>query len=153
MSSHHEIHVGTENSEMKQSTRKGAAGAGAKSADVVAEMADEAVMQALGAADGVDDGAETLASRHAGYNLDSILRIPVSIQVVLGSATMPVASLMKLGRGAVVPLDHRVGEPVDVVVNGRVVARGEVVVVEDDNSRFGVSLTEIVGADGSGAGF
>ena len=81
----------------------------------------------------------------SGRNLDSILRIPVTIQVVLGSATMPVANLMKLGRGAIVPLDHRVGEPVDVVVNGRIIARGEVVVVEDDNSRFGISLTEIVG--------
>jgi len=78
-------------------------------------------------------------------NMDAILRIPVTVQVVLGSATIPVANLMKLGRGAVVPLDHRVGEPVDVVVNGRIVARGEVVVVEEDNSRFGVSLTEIVG--------
>jgi flagellar motor switch protein FliN/FliY len=85
----------------------------------------------------------------SGRNLDSILRIPVLIQVVLGSATMPVANLMKLGRGAIVPLDHRVGEPVDVVVNGRVIARGEVVVVEDDNSRFGVSLTEIVGPPAS----
>ncbi len=54
-----------------------------------------------------------------GRNLDSILRIPVLVQVVLGSATMPVANLMKLGRGAIVPLDHRVGEPVDVMVNGR----------------------------------
>lgn len=88
-----------------------------------------------------------------GRNLDSILRIPVLIQVVLGSATMPVANLMKLGRGAIVPLDHRVGEPVDVTVNGRVVARGEIVVVEEDNSRFGVSLTEIVGpADAGQAG-
>jgi flagellar motor switch protein FliN/FliY len=77
-------------------------------------------------------------------NLDTILRIPVVVQVVLGAATMPVSSLLKLGRGAVIPLDHRVGEPVDVVVNGRIVARGEVVVVEDDNSRFGVSLTEII---------
>jgi flagellar motor switch protein FliN/FliY len=84
-----------------------------------------------------------------GRNLDSILRIPVLMQVVLGSASMPVANLMKLGRGAIVPLDHRVGEPVDVVVNGRIIARGEVVVVEDDNSRFGVSLTEIVGPPGS----
>lgn len=78
-------------------------------------------------------------------NLEAVMRIPVTIQVVLGSATMQVANLMKLRRGAVVPLDHRVGEPVDVVVNGRIVARGEVVIVEDDNSRFGVSLTEIVG--------
>ncbi len=82
-------------------------------------------------------------------NVESIMRIPVLLQVVLGSATMPVANLMKLGRGAIVPLDHRVGEPVDIVVNGRVIARGEVVVVEDDNSRFGVSLTEIIGPPGS----
>ena len=61
---------------------------------------------------------------------------------------MPVSNLLKLGRGAVIPLDHRVGEPVDVVVNGRIVARGEVVVVEDDTSRFGISLTEIVGHAG-----
>lgn len=138
---------------MKQTTKSGARVTSVKSADVVAEMADEAVREALAGTESAIDDAETLAGKHSGYNLDSIMRIPVSIQVVLGSATMPVASLMKLGRGAVVPLDHRVGEPVDVVVNGRVVARGEVVVVEDDNSRFGVSLTEIVGAQGSGAGF
>jgi flagellar motor switch protein FliN/FliY len=82
-------------------------------------------------------------------NLDAVLRIPVTIQVVLGSAVMPVANLMKLRRGAAIPLDHRVGEPVDVVVNGRTVARGEVVVVEDDTSRFGISLTEIVGTSAS----
>ena len=84
-------------------------------------------------------------------NLDPILRIPVTVQVLLGSATMPVADLMKLGRGAVIPLDHRVGEPVEVVVNGRIVARGAVVVVEDENSRFGVSLTEIVGGSAADA--
>jgi len=80
---------------------------------------------------------------HAG-NYDTILKIPVTVQVVLGSTSMPVASLMKLGRGAVVALDQRIGEPVNVMVNGRVVARGEVVVVDEDSSRFGVSLTEIV---------
>lgn len=95
---------------------------------------------------GAGAAAETFGT---GRNLDSVLRIPVTLQVVLGSATMPVSNLMKLGRGAIVPLDHRVGEPVEVVVNGRVIARGEVVVVEDDNSRFGVSLTEIVGPAGS----
>jgi flagellar motor switch protein FliN/FliY len=77
-------------------------------------------------------------------NYDTILKIPVTVQVVLGSTSMPVAALMKLGRGAVISLDQRVGEPVNVVVNGRVVARGEVVVVDEDSSRFGVSLTEIV---------
>ncbi|MGU3496905.1 flagellar motor switch protein FliN [Xanthobacteraceae bacterium A53D] len=89
---------------------------------------------------------ETIGS---GRGLESVMRIPVLLQVVLGSASMPVANLMKLGRGAIVPLDHRVGEPVDVVVNGRIIARGEVMVVEDDNQRFGVTLTEIVGPAGS----
>jgi flagellar motor switch protein FliN len=88
---------------------------------------------------------ENLAAPSSGRNLDTILRIPVSVQVVLGSAMMPVANLLKLGRGAVIPLDHRVGELVDIIVNGRVIARGEIVVVEDDNSRLGVSLTEIAG--------
>lgn len=78
-------------------------------------------------------------------NLDMVMRIPVTVKIVLGSATMPVASLVKLGRGAVIPLDRRVGEPVDVVVNGRVVARGEVVVVDEATSRFGITLTEVVG--------
>jgi flagellar motor switch protein FliN/FliY len=80
-----------------------------------------------------------------GRNLDLVMRIPVSVQVVLGSAVMTVANLMKLSRGSVVKLDHRVGEPVDILVNGHIVARGEVVVVEEETSRLGVSLTEIVG--------
>lgn len=93
-----------------------------------------------------DAGLDAELQKH-----DSILRIPVTVQVVLGSARMPVAHLMKLGRGAVVALDQRVGEPVNVVVNGRIVARGEVVVVDEDNSRFGVSLTEIVGSSDADA--
>jgi flagellar motor switch protein FliN len=75
--------------------------------------------------------------------IDSILRIPVTMQVVVGSATIPVSNLLKLGRGAIIPLDRRVGDPVDVMVNGRLIARGEVVVVEEDATRFGVALTEI----------
>ena len=75
----------------------------------------------------------------------AILDIPLSVQVVLGGTSMPVASLMKLGRGAVIPLDHRVGQPVDIVVNGRVIARGDMTVRAEDEARLGVSLTEIVG--------
>ena len=77
-------------------------------------------------------------------NLDTILAIPVTVPVVLGTTTMPVARLMKLGRGAIISLDQKVGDSVNVLVNGRVVARGEVVVVDETSSRFGVSLTEIV---------
>lgn len=107
------------------------------------EQADVAMMEPQAAAE--PEAAEVPAPVDDPLNLEAVMRIPVTIQVVLGSASMQVANLMKLRRGAVVPLDHRVGEPVDVVVNGRIVARGEVVIVEDDNSRFGVSLTEIVG--------
>jgi flagellar motor switch protein FliN/FliY len=92
-------------------------------------------------------------ARHAGEgtpaaaarNLEMVMRIPVTVKIVLGSATMPVANLMRLGRGAVIALDRRVGEPVDMVVNGRVVARGEVVVVDEATSRFGIKLTDVVG--------
>ena len=77
-------------------------------------------------------------------NLNTILSIPVTVQVVLGSTSLPVAGLMKLARGAIVSLDQRVGDPVDVVVNGTVVARGEIVVVDETTQRFGVALQEVV---------
>ncbi|HEX7076642.1 MAG TPA: flagellar motor switch protein FliN [Hyphomicrobiaceae bacterium] len=85
----------------------------------------------------------------SGNNIDMVMRIPVSVQVVLGAARMSVSGLVKLGRGAVIPLDRRVGEPVDVMVNGRLIARGEVVVMDEGSSRFGISLTEIVTGPGS----
>jgi flagellar motor switch protein FliN len=84
----------------------------------------------------------------AAPNLNTILSIPITVQVILGSTSMPVASLMKLARGAVISLDQRVGDPVDVVVNGKVVARGEIVVVDEVSQRFGVSLVEIVASAG-----
>ncbi|WP_102958739.1 flagellar motor switch protein FliN [Mangrovicella endophytica] len=77
-------------------------------------------------------------------DLSIIMDIPVTMQVVLGSAVMSVGELVKLGRGAVVKLDSKVGEPVDITVNGRIVARGEIVVLENEESRFGITLTEIV---------
>jgi flagellar motor switch protein FliN len=81
-------------------------------------------------------------------NLSAILSIPVTVQVVLGSTSLPVSGLMKLARGAIVSLDQRVGDPVDVVVNGTVIARGEIVVVDDASQRFGVSLLEVVAGGG-----
>jgi flagellar motor switch protein FliN len=82
-----------------------------------------------------------------GGNLDVIMKIPVCVKVVLGATSMPVSALLKLGRGAVIPLDRKVGDPVEVVVNDHVVARGEVVVINEDGSRFGISLTEIAGTE------
>jgi flagellar motor switch protein FliN/FliY len=95
---------------------------------------------------GASHAAENAEGSADGLKLDSVMRIPVTVQIVLGSTTMPISELMKLSRGAIVALDARVGEPVDVVVNGRVVARGELVVLDDDDTRFGISLTEVVGA-------
>lgn len=73
--------------------------------------------------------------------LDAVYAVPVEVSAVLGKATMPVSSLLKLGRGAVVELDRKVGEAIDIYVNNRLVARGEVVVVED---RLGITMTEII---------
>lgn len=77
-------------------------------------------------------------------SLETVYDIPVQVSVVLGKTTMQVNQLLKLGRGAVIELDRKVGEPVDVFVNNRLVARGEVVVVED---RIGVTMTEIIKAE------
>src|SRR3546814_527811 len=78
--------------------------------------------------------------------LEAIYDIPVQISAVLGKTTMQVNQLLKLGRGAVVELDRKVGEAIDIYVNNRPVARGEVVVVED---RLGVTMTEIIKSDRS----
>jgi flagellar motor switch protein FliN len=76
--------------------------------------------------------------------LEAVYEIPVQVSVVLGRTSMPVNQLLKLGRGAVIELDRKVGEPIDVYVNNRLIARGEVVVVED---RVGVTMTEIIKPD------
>jgi flagellar motor switch protein FliN/FliY len=74
-------------------------------------------------------------------DLEAVYGIPVEVSAVLGKATMQVSSLLKLGRGAVIELDRKVGEAIDIYVNNRLVARGEVVVVED---RLGITMTEII---------
>jgi flagellar motor switch protein FliN len=76
--------------------------------------------------------------------LEAVYDIPVQVSAVLGKATMQVSQLLKLGRGAVVELDRKVGEAIDIYVNNRLVARGEVVVVDE---RLGVTMTEIVKVD------
>ena len=78
-----------------------------------------------------------------GMNSALIMNIPVEVQIVLGSTEMPVSDLMALQKGSTVALNRRIGEPVDVVVNGRRIARGEITVLDNDPSRFGIRLTEI----------
>ncbi len=81
-------------------------------------------------------------------DLEAVYDIPVTVSAVLGRTTMQVSQLLKLGRGAVVELDRKLGEAIDVYVNNRLVARGEVVMVDDN--RLGITMTEIVKADRGG---
>jgi flagellar motor switch protein FliN len=89
-------------------------------------------------------GSENGSPRGA-RDLEAVYDIPVTVSAVLGKATMQVSQLLKLGRGAVVELDRKLGEAIDIYVNNRLVARGEVVMVDD--SRLGVTMTEIVKTD------
>ena len=76
-------------------------------------------------------------------NSSLIMDIPVEVQIVLGTTEMAVSELMGLQKGSTVALNRRIGEPVDVVVNGRRIARGEITVLDNDPSRFGIKLTEV----------
>jgi flagellar motor switch protein FliN/FliY len=76
---------------------------------------------------------------------EAILRIPVAVRIILGGTRMPVSKLMSLNRGSIIPLDRKVGDLVDIVVNDRTVARGEVVVLDEDAERFAVAVREVVG--------
>lgn len=91
-----------------------------------------------GSVDGIERSAADLAA---------VYDVPVNIQAVLGRANMEVASLLRLSRGSVIELDRKVGEAIDIYVNNRLVARGEVVVVDE---RLGVTMTEII-KDGDSA--
>ncbi len=74
-------------------------------------------------------------------NLDLLLNVALGVRAELGRCTMRVSEVLELGRGSVVALDRLAGDPIDVLVNDRLVARGEVVAVED---RFGVRITEVI---------
>jgi flagellar motor switch protein FliN/FliY len=87
------------------------------------------------------------ATVRSARDLEAVYDIPVTVNAVLGKATMQVSQLLKLGRGAVVELDRKLGEAIDIYVNNRLVARGEVVMVDDN--KLGVTMTEIVKADRS----
>jgi flagellar motor switch protein FliN/FliY len=95
------------------------------------------IMPSVSEAGGMDD-AHVEADNSA-----MIAGLPVMMKVVLGSAKMPVATLAKLAKGSVVKLDKMVGDPVDILVNGHLIARGEVVVLNEGASRFGVVLTQV----------
>ncbi|WP_291385554.1 MULTISPECIES: flagellar motor switch protein FliN [unclassified Devosia] len=88
------------------------------------------------------DGPEQVVERSAS-DLEAVFDVPVRISVVLGRTRIPVSNLLKMDVGTVVELDRQVGEAVEIFVNERLVARGEIVLVEN---RLGVTMTEIVKA-------
>jgi flagellar motor switch protein FliN/FliY len=89
---------------------------------------------------------EAMPKRSAA-DLEAVFDVPVTVSAVLGKSGMEVSQLLKLGKGTIVELDRKVGEAIDIYVNDRLVARGEVVLVED---RLGITMTEII-KSGSGS--
>jgi flagellar motor switch protein FliN/FliY len=109
-------------------------------------MADEPLaLEELGSADLASD-LPVEAEDKVATDLAPVFDVPVNISAVLGKANLTVAQLLKLAQGSVLELDRKVGEAIDIYVNNRLVARGEVVIVDD---RLGVTMTEII-KDGDG---
>lgn len=97
------------------------------------------------------DGSATVAAppedeggTHSAADLEAVFDVPVRVSAILGRARMEVSQLLKLGEGSVIELDRKVGEAIDIYVNNRLVARGEVVLVEN---KLGITMTEIIKAD------
>lgn len=88
-----------------------------------------------------DELAEPADRKEAGIDLQAIREIPVTVSTELGRTSMPIARLLDLGQGSVIGLDRPAGEPLDVLVNGCLIAHGEVVVVDD---KFGIRLTDVL---------
>ena len=89
----------------------------------------------------INEAASEAAPKRSAQDLEAVFDVPVTVSAVLGKSGMEVSQLLKLGKGTIVELDRKVGEAIDIYVNDRLVARGEVVLVED---RLGVTMTEII---------
>ncbi len=122
--------------------------AAAMTAEPGEDQLNKAIDELRGVLNEDANDAGSAPSTPAGGN-NVVMSIPVEVQIVLGSAEMAVSDLMGLQKGSTVSLNRRVGEPVDIVVNGRRIAKGEITVLEHDPSRFGVKLTEIVAGKSS----
>ena len=110
------------------------------------EQLDRAIEELRGVLNEEEQRPDAAFRAASPANSNVIMNIPVDVQIILGSTEMPVSDLMALQKGSTVALNRRIGEPVDVVVNGRKIARGEITVLESDPSRFGIRLTEIIAA-------
>ncbi|MDT8384997.1 MAG: flagellar motor switch protein FliN [Gammaproteobacteria bacterium] len=104
------------------------------------EMAESKGVEQVAMQNLVDEGG---AGNIGDRNLDAILDIPISIALQIGSTKISIRNLLKLNQGSVVELDRLAGEPLDVLVNGTLIAHGEVVVV---NEKYGIRLTDVISA-------
>ncbi|MDP2119385.1 MAG: flagellar motor switch protein FliN [Hoeflea sp.] len=90
----------------------------------------------------VTTGASGTTSR-----IDLVLGIPIDVQIILGTSRMAVSSLMNLSEGATIALDRKIGEPVEIMVNGKLIGRGEITVLESDETKFAVRIIEVIGEE------
>src|SRR5882757_7362458 len=90
-----------------------------------------------------NDASQEAEVKRSAQDLEAVFDVPVTVSAVLGKSSMEVSQLLKLAKGTIVELDRKVGEAIDIYVNDRLVARGEVVLVED---RLGITMTEIIKA-------
>jgi flagellar motor switch protein FliN/FliY len=111
------------------------------------DLSRDGAPEISGAALLTGDSQQETAPNLSAADLEAVFDVPVTVSAVLGKSAMEVSQLLKLGKGTVVELDRKVGEAIDIYVNDRLVARGEVVLVED---RLGITMTEIIKA-GSGS--
>lgn len=91
--------------------------------------------------DELEQKAAASTARGADVNLDLVLEVPVNVSLQVGSTEIPIRELVKLVEGSVISLDREATDPMDVLVNGRLIAHGEIVIVDD---QFGVRLTDVV---------
>lgn len=90
------------------------------------------------------DQMDAPASSKSASDLEQVFDVPVVVSAVLGNSRIPIGDLLKLAPGTLLELDRKVGEAIDIFVNNRLVARGEVVLVDE---RLGVTMTEIIKGD------
>jgi len=119
--------------------------------DFGAASADEGPEGMFGATADASAGSKLGASGKSG-RMDLVMSIPVDVQVILGTSRMAVSSLMNLSEGATIALDRKIGEPVEIMVSGKLIGRGEITVLESDETKFAVRIIEVIGEQQKKAG-
>lgn len=114
-----------------------------------------AASEAAGGVFGATKGASAeprLGASGTSSRMDLVLGIPVDVQIILGTSRMAVSALMNLSEGATIPLDRKIGEPVEIMVSGKLIGRGEITVLESDETKFAVRIIEVIGEQQKKAG-